>query len=51
MAGILKLEYEALGLTALVKYRDYLSNIVNTMMKFGSVGGGKCLHQLSDCQF
>ena len=51
MAGILKMEYEALDLTLLAKYTDQWSSIVNTIMKFGSVGGRKYLHHLSDCQF
>jgi hypothetical protein len=51
MAGILKREYDAMDLNPLAKYRDHWLSIVNTMIKFGSVGGGKCLYQLSDCQF
>jgi len=51
MAGIVKMEYDALDLNPLAKYRDHWPSIVNTMINFGSVGGGKCLHQLRDCQF
>ena len=45
MAEILEIEYEALDLTPLVKYRDHWPSIVNMMVKFDSVGGAKCLHQ------
>jgi hypothetical protein len=53
MAGILKMEYDALDLNLLAKYtyRDHWPSIVNTVIKFSSVGGGKCLYQLSDRQF